>query len=91
MQIHGRAKLGPAGRLALTQAVTGGMTLKRAAACFNVSPASARWEPEPRDGGGAGYPLRYVNSGRHRQRARTPGNTGLADGFHPSPSSPRRA
>src|SRR5947208_4649769 len=44
MQIHGRAKLGPAGRLALTQAVSDGMTLKRAAACFNVSPATAhRW------------------------------------------------
>jgi transposase InsO family protein len=44
MQIHGRAKLGPAGRLALTQAVMDGMTLKRAAACFNVSPATAhRW------------------------------------------------
>ena len=44
MQIHGRAKLGPAGRLALTQAVIDGMTFKRAAACFNVSPATAhRW------------------------------------------------
>jgi transposase InsO family protein len=44
MQIHGRAKLGPAGRLALTQAVMDGMTLKQAAACFNVSPATAhRW------------------------------------------------
>jgi transposase len=44
MQIHGRAKLGPAGRLALTQAVIDGMTLKQAAACFNVSPATAhRW------------------------------------------------
>jgi transposase InsO family protein len=44
MQIHGRAKLGPAGRLALTQAVMDGMTLKHAAACFNVSPATAhRW------------------------------------------------
>jgi transposase InsO family protein len=44
MQIHGRAKLGPGGRLALTEAVMDGMTLKRAAACFNVSPATAhRW------------------------------------------------
>jgi transposase InsO family protein len=44
MQIHGRAKLGPAGRLALAQAVMDGMTLKQAAACFNVSPATAhRW------------------------------------------------
>ena len=44
MQIHGRAKLGPGGRLALTQAVAEGLTLKQAAACFNVSPATAhRW------------------------------------------------
>src|SRR5260370_29958199 len=44
MQIHGRAKLGPAGRLAVTQAVMDGMTLEQAAACFNVSPATAhRW------------------------------------------------
>src|ERR1039457_5426877 len=44
MQIHGRAKLGPAGRLALTQAGMDGMTLNQAAACFNVAPATAhRW------------------------------------------------
>src|SRR5260370_29348018 len=44
MEIQGREKLGPAGRLALTQAVRDGMTLKQAAACFNVSPATAhRW------------------------------------------------
>jgi transposase len=44
MQIHGRAKLGPAGRLALTQAVIDGMTLRQAATCFSVSPATAhRW------------------------------------------------
>jgi transposase InsO family protein len=44
MQIHGRAKLGPAGRLALTQAVTDGMTLRQAAQGFGVSVATAhRW------------------------------------------------
>jgi transposase len=44
MQIHGRAKLGPAGRLALTQAVTDGMTLRQAAGRFGVSVATAhRW------------------------------------------------
>jgi len=44
MQIHGRAKLGPAGRLALTQAVMDGMTLRQAAGCFGVSVATAhRW------------------------------------------------
>jgi len=44
MQIHGRAKLGPAGRLALAQAVMDGMTLRAAGRCFGVSPATAhRW------------------------------------------------
>ncbi len=44
MQIHGRAKLGPAGPLALTQAVLDGMTLRQAAGCFGVSVATAhRW------------------------------------------------
>jgi len=44
MQIHGRAKLGPAGRLALCEAIESGMTFRQAAACLNVSPATAhRW------------------------------------------------
>jgi transposase len=44
MQIHGRAKLGPAGRLALTQVVRDGMTLRQAAGRFGVSAATAhRW------------------------------------------------
>jgi transposase InsO family protein len=44
MQVHGRAKLGPAGRLALCQAIESGMTFRQAAACLNVSPATAhRW------------------------------------------------
>jgi transposase InsO family protein len=44
MQTHPRAKLGPAGRQALVAAIDGGMTLKAAAAAFNVSPATAhRW------------------------------------------------
>jgi hypothetical protein len=44
MQIHGRAKLGPAGRLALCEAVEGGMALRQAAGCFGVSVATAhRW------------------------------------------------
>ena len=44
MQIHGRAKLGPAGRLALCQAVEGGMTFRQAAAAMCVAPATAhRW------------------------------------------------
>ena len=44
MIVHGNAKLGPAGRLALTEAIAGGMTQKAAAAAFCVSPATAhRW------------------------------------------------
>jgi transposase InsO family protein len=44
MVFHRNAKLGLAGRHALVCAVEGGMTLKQAAACFGVSPATAhRW------------------------------------------------
>lgn len=44
MKTHPRAKLGPAGRRALVAAIEGGMSLKAAAAAFNVSPATAhRW------------------------------------------------
>jgi transposase InsO family protein len=44
MYLHANAKLGLAGRLALVRAIDQGMTLKQAAACFSVSPATAhRW------------------------------------------------
>jgi len=44
MSHHRNAKLGLAGRYALVSAIAGGMTLKQAAACFSVSPATAhRW------------------------------------------------
>jgi transposase InsO family protein len=44
MQLHANAKLGPAGRLALVQAIEAGMTQKAAAAAFCVAPATAhRW------------------------------------------------
>ena len=44
MLLHANAKLGPAGRLALVRAIEGGLSLKQAAACFSVSPATAhRW------------------------------------------------
>jgi transposase InsO family protein len=44
MIVHGNAKLGPAGRFALTQAIAEGMTQKAAAAAFCVAPATAhRW------------------------------------------------
>jgi transposase InsO family protein len=44
MSFHRNAKLGLAGRYALVSAISGGMTLKAAAATFSVSPATAhRW------------------------------------------------
>ncbi|MCA1680337.1 MAG: IS481 family transposase [Actinobacteria bacterium] len=44
MMLHRNAKLGLAGRLALVQAIEGGMSLKAAAAAFSVAPATAhRW------------------------------------------------
>jgi transposase InsO family protein len=44
MGLHRNAKLGLAGRLALARAVEQGCSLKQAAACFSVSPATAcRW------------------------------------------------
>src|SRR3954454_9672826 len=44
MSLHRNAKLGLAGRFALVCAIEDGMTLKAAAAAFNVSPATAhRW------------------------------------------------
>jgi transposase InsO family protein len=44
MQIHGRAKLGPAGRLALCERIERGLTFRQAAAAMGVSPATAhRW------------------------------------------------
>ena len=60
MQLHANAKLGPAGRLALAQAIEQGMTQRAAAAAFCVAPATAnRWwrryrmaSEEERFGGG---------------------------------------
>ena len=44
MSFHRNAKLGLAGRFALVRAIEGGLSLKAAAAAFNVSPATAhRW------------------------------------------------
>jgi transposase InsO family protein len=44
MNLHANAKLGLAGRRELVLAIEQGMSLKRAAACFSVSPATAhRW------------------------------------------------
>jgi transposase InsO family protein len=44
MKVHANAALGPAGRLALCEAIESGMTLRAAAAALSVSPATAhRW------------------------------------------------
>jgi transposase InsO family protein len=44
MSVHRNAKLGLAGRFALVSAIEGGVSLRSAAAAFNVSPATAhRW------------------------------------------------
>jgi transposase InsO family protein len=52
MLLHRNAKLGLAGRLALVESVEAGLSLKGAAAAFNVSPATAhRWWHRWIDGG----------------------------------------
>jgi transposase InsO family protein len=44
MKVHANAALGPAGRLALVEAIESGMTFRAAAAALNVAPATAhRW------------------------------------------------
>jgi transposase InsO family protein len=51
MKLHANAKLGPAARQALVHAIEEGMTLKAAAAAFNVAPATAhRWWHRSRSG-----------------------------------------
>jgi transposase-like protein len=50
MYLHGNAKLGPAGRFALVQAVEEGCSIRAAALRFSVSPATAhRWWQRWRD------------------------------------------
>jgi transposase InsO family protein len=52
MKVHGNAALGPAGRLALVEAIESGMTLRAAAAALNVAPATAhRWWHRWREAG----------------------------------------
>ena len=52
MYLHANAKLGLAGRLAMVRAIEQGLSLKAAAAAFNVSPATAhRWWHRWLDGG----------------------------------------
>jgi transposase InsO family protein len=67
MYLHANAKLGLAGRYALVSAIADGMTLKQAAACFSVSPATAhRWWHRWLDGGRQPSALLDRSSRPHR-------------------------
>jgi len=76
MKIHPRAKLGPAGRIALVELIDGGMTFRAAAAALSVSPATAhRWWRRRHDCvlAGAAAPARWFedrSSRPHRQPRR---------------------
>src|SRR3954469_4419255 len=71
MSFHRNAKLGLAGRYPLVSTVAEGMSLKQAAACFSVSPATAhRWWHRWRDGGRALASLADRSSRPHRQPRR---------------------
>jgi transposase InsO family protein len=52
MNVHANAALGPAGRLALVEAIAGGMSMRAAARAFGVAPATAHrwWHRRPQDG-----------------------------------------
>jgi len=75
MKVHANAALGPAGRLALVEAIESGMTLRAAAAALNVAPATAhRWWHRWREAGEAerrlGRWLEDRSSRPHRQPRR---------------------
>jgi transposase InsO family protein len=75
MKVHANAALGPAGRLALVEAIESGMTQKAAAAAFCVAPATAhRWWHRWRLAGElerrSGAWLRDRSSRPHRQPRR---------------------
>jgi transposase InsO family protein len=71
MKLHANAKLGLAGRRELVEAIDAGMTLKQAAACFSVSPATAhRWWHRWLDGDRSGAALHDRSSRPHRQPRR---------------------
>jgi transposase InsO family protein len=72
MKVHGNAALGPAGRLALVQAIESGMTLRGAAAALNVAPATAhrwwhRWRAASEAERRSGHWLQDRSSRPHRQ------------------------
>ena len=75
MKVHGNAALGPAGRLALVQAIESGMTLRAAAAALNVAPATAhrwwhRWRAASESERRSGSSLRDRPCTPHRQPRR---------------------
>jgi transposase InsO family protein len=71
MNLHANAKLGLAGRRELVLAIESGMTLKQAAACFRVSPATAhRWWHRWLEGGKAVSALADRSSRPHHQPRR---------------------
>ena len=70
MYLHANAKLGLAGRLALVAAVERGLSVKAAAAAFNVSPATVhRWWHRWLDGGRRPEALLDRSSRPHRSPA----------------------
>ncbi len=75
MKVHANAALGPAGRLALVEAIELGMTQKAAAAAFCVAPATAhrwwhRWRMASELERRSGAWLRDRSSRPHRQPRR---------------------
>jgi len=71
MRLHANAKLGLAGRRELVLAIERGMTLKQAAACFSVSPATAhRWWHRWLEGDRSAGALHDRSSRPHRQPRR---------------------
>jgi transposase len=71
MKLHANAKLGLAGRCELVLAIESGMTLKQAADCFSVSPATAhRWWHRWLEGGRSSAALLDRSSRPHRQPRR---------------------
>src|SRR4051794_17051436 len=67
MYLHANAKLGLAGRFALVRAIEDGLSLKAAAAAFNVSPATShRWWHRWLDGGRRPEALLDRSSRPHR-------------------------
>jgi transposase InsO family protein len=71
MNLHANAKLGLAGRRELVIAIERGMTLKQAAVCFSVAPATAhRWWHRWLDGGRIDAALVDRSSRPHRQPRR---------------------